>query len=267
MLGFLYYHYRACAAVGFLALFGASLCWDLHPLFYFFGGLYFVLIHLLASRYSDQATKAYTENCDPEPYLEMGLLGVRRFQKARSARGRDSLANSHIYAATGLAALGRYEEALEHLDAIDRSALSPYSRFIYWHDRFSIFLRLDQPPAELARLLDLAQDSLKDAKFPSSLRNMAEQSLKYDRFLLHIREEGPSWVAAVQLRQGLSLATTELERVHGHYTLSDLLLALGDTSTAREHLNYVIAHGNKLYARTQAQELLDKLNAEEAPSL
>lgn len=266
MLGFLYYHYRACAAVGFLVFFGASLCWDLHPLVYFFWGIYFVLIYFLASRYSDQVTKAYTENCDPEPYLEMGLQGVRRFQKTHSARGRASLADARLYAASALSALGRYEEALEQLDAMDRSALSPYSRFIYWHDRFSILLRLGQPPAELARLLALAQDSLKDAKFPSNQQHMAESGLEYDRLLLRIQQEGPSWAAAVQLRQGLSLITTELERVHGHYTLATILLALDDPSSARIHLDYVISHGNKLYARTQAQELLDKLNAEGAPS-
>ena len=267
MLGFLYYHYRACAAVGFFTLFGASLCWDLHPLIYFFWGIYFVLIYSLASRYSDQVTKAYTENCDPEPYLEMGLWGVRRFQKARSTRGRTALTNSRLYASSALGGLGRYEEALEQLDAVDRSALSPYSRFIYWHDRFSVLLRLGQPPTELTRLLALAQDGLTDAKFPSSQRHTAEWSLEYDRFLLHAREEGPSWTDLVRLRQGLSLVTTELERVHGHFILATSLLDLGDASAAREHLNYVVAHGNKLYVRTRAQELLDKLNAEEASSL
>ena len=32
----------------------------------------------------------------------------------------------------------------------------------------------------------------------------------------------------------------------------------------QEHLDYVIAHGNKLYVRTQAMELLDKLEPKEA---
>lgn len=267
MLGFLYYHYRACAAVGFLTLFGASLCWDLHPLVYFFWGIYFVLIYSLASRYSDQVTKAYTENCDPEPYLEMGLWGVRRFQKARSTRGRTALTNSHLYASSALAALGRYEEALEHLDGLDRSALSSYSRFVYWHNRFATLLHLGQPPAELARLLILLQDSLEDSKLPVSQRRTAEQTLSQNHILLSIRKNGPSREIVVQLERQLSSVTTELERVHCHFHLATTLLALGDTSAAREHLNYVIAHGNKLYVRTRAQELLDKLNAEGASSL
>lgn len=267
MLWFLYYHYRACAAVGFLTLFGASLCWDLHPLVYFFWGIYFVLIYFLASRYSDQVTKAYTENCDPEPYLEMGLWGVRRFQKARSARGRTALINSRLYAASALSALGRYEEALEQLDAIDRSALSPNSQFVYWHNRFSILLYLNAPAAELARLLELAQDGLKGAKLASSQQLATEQGMEYDRLLLRLREEGPSREAATLLERTLSAPISEYQRVICHFRLASILLDLGDAPAAREHLNYVVAHGNKLYVRTRAQELLDKLNAEEAPSL
>ena len=74
----------------------------------------------------------------------------------------------------------------------------------------------------------------------------------------------PSREAVAQLELHLSAVTTELHRVHCHFHLSTALLALGDAPAAREHLDYVIAHGNKLYVRTQAMELLDKLEPKEA---
>ena len=261
MLRFIYHHYGACMAAGFLILCSLSLYYNLNPFVYSFLALaIFSFLYFSASRYVRRVTNAYTEDCDPEPYLEHGLWGIRRFQKARSSRRRASLVNSHLHVVAALCALGRYGEALDHLDLLDRSALPPYSRIVYWYDRFSVFLHLDQPPAELARLLSLAQDSLDSAKFPPSQQRTAERAIEYARLLLLIREEGPSRDAVSRLERHLSSVATEQERVHCHFHLATTLLALDDKPAAREHLDYVIAHGNKLYARTQALELLSPLS-------
>lgn len=100
---------------------------------------------------------------------------------------------------------------------------------------------------------------------PSQKRTV-EQALIYDHILLSIREKGPSREAVARLEEHLASVTTEQERVHCHFQLATTLLGLGDRPAAREHLNYVITHGNKLYVRTQALELLDKLDREEGLS-
>lgn len=268
MLRFIWYHYTLWIIGGYVATVVIAICSPLSftrlvPLLL----LYVTLIYALASLYNFRVTGAYLTKCDPEPYLERGLWGIRRFRKARTARKRDSLANSHIYAATGLSALGRYEEALEHLDAIDRSALSIQGRATYWQNRFAIVLPLGARPEELDRLLDLAQEALDKSMAPARQRQLFERAIQYDRLLVSIQREGPSREAMAQVEAHLFSVKLEAERVFCHFRLANMAMALGDTSAARVHLDYVIAHGNKLYVRTQAQELLDKLNTEEAPSL
>jgi FimV-like protein len=44
--------------------------------------------------------------------------------------------------------------------------------------------------------------------------------------------------------------------------LGENYLALGEKDLARKNLQFVIEHGNKLYAVTEAKELLAKLDSE-----
>lgn len=266
MLRFIHHHYGTCVALVSLVWFGCYFVFDfgLAALALLDCGC-LALLFVLASLYLRRVTRTYSEACDPEPYLELGLWGIRRFQNARSARRKRALEAYRLSAVSALSALGRYEEALRYLDAVDPSGLLPSPRIVYWHDRFSTLLHLDRPLEELAGLLGTARNCLDSAhKLPSSQKRTAEQVLFYDRILLSIRENGPSREAVAQLEQHLSAVTTELNRVHCHFHLSTSLLALGDAPAARAHLNYVIAHGNKLYVRTQAMELLDKLEPKEA---
>ena len=266
MLRFIHRHYRSCVVLVSLVWFGCYFAFDLGlaALALLDCGC-LALLFVLASLYLRRVTRTYSEACDPEPYLELGLWGVRRFQNARTARGKRALETYRLCAVSALSALGRYEEALGYLDAVDPSSLPLSSCVVYWHDRFSTLLHLDRPPEELAGLLGTARNCLDSAhKLPSSQKRTAEQVLFYDRILLSIRENGPSREAVAQLEQHLSAVTTELNRVHCHFHLSTSLLALGDAPAAQEQLDYVIAHGNKLYVRTQAMELLDKLEPKEA---
>lgn len=267
MLRFIWYHHTLCIIGGYVAMVAVAICSPLSftqlvPLLL----LYVALIYALAFLYKFRVTGAYLTKCDPEPYLEQGLWGIRRFRRARTARERVSLANSHICAAAGLFALGRYEEALSHLDALDPSALPPYAYAVYWLNRFNTLLYLNQGSEELDRLLTLAEASQNTSRLSKRQRTIIEQNLQYDRTLLQIQTDGPTDEAVSQLMQHLFAMTGEYQRVPCHFRLANMALALGDTSAARVHLNYVIAHGNKFYVRTQAQELLDKLNAEVPPS-
>lgn len=266
MLRFIHRHYRSCVVLVSLFWFGCYFAFDLGlaALALLDCGC-LALLFVLASLYLRRVTRTYSEACDPEPYLELGLWGVRRFQNARTARGKRALETYRLCAVSALSALGRYEEALGYLDAVDPSRLPLSSCVVYWHDRFSTLLHLDRPPEELAGLLRTARSCLDSAhKLPPSQKRTAELALSYDRILLSLRENGPSREAVAQLEQHLSAVTTELHRVHCHFHLSTSLLALGDAPAAQEHLDYVIAHGNKLYVRTQAMELLDKLEPKEA---
>ena len=53
-----------------------------------------------------------------------------------------------------------------------------------------------------------------------------------------------------------------LGEVDLHMQLAQNYLALGEKDLARENLQFVIEKGNKLYAVTEAKELLAKLDAE-----
>lgn len=264
MLRFIWYHYALWIVGGYavtvaLAFFSPlSFRHLLPPLL-----LYVALIYALASFYNLRVTAAYLNHCDPEPYLEWGLWGIRRFRRARTARERACLANSHIYANIGLGALGRYREALEHLDAIDRSALSSQSQAAYWQNRFAILLFLGEQPEELERLLDLAQGALDKSTAPARQRRLFERAIQYDRLLVAIQRDGPSQETMAQVEAHLFSAKQDAERVSCHFRLANMALTLGDIPAARVHLDYVITHGNKFYIRTQALEMLDKLNSEE----
>lgn len=267
MLRFIHYHDRGCVLLISLFWLGCYFVFDLNTVtFALFDFACLVLLHFLVSLYPRRVIRAYIEGCDPEPYLELGFWGIQRFQKARFSYGKRALESYRLHAVAALFSLGRYEEALEQLDTVDHSVLPSYGCFVYWHDRFSTLLHLGRPPEELVRLLALAQDCSDSAhKLPPSQKRTAEQVLFYDQILLSILENGPSQEAVAQLKQHLSSVTTGQERVHCHFRLATTLLDLGDRPAAREHLNYVIAHGNKLYVRTQARELLAKLDREEDP--
>lgn len=211
-------------------------------------------------RFLRSIERSYSEDCDPEPYLEACLAYIRCYRNTHRASTRAALWNSYLSASAALSALGRYREAKEYLDAIDTSNLSAYTQFCYQHNRFIISHRLGYTNwAVYTEYLDLAESVLEKGVIPQRLREEASDRLLYDRLLLRFWQEGTGEDTERRLSELLSRAKSEVDRVSFRWTLAQCALSRGDYAAARAHLEYVVAHGNKLYARTEAEELLRTL--------
>lgn len=268
MFRFFYRYYRRCTLVGILLLVGASIYFNLTIAEFFFGTLLLIWLPVwFVSLYGSRCVRAYTEGCDPEPLLDLALWDVRRYEKARFSRGKAARENSYFNAVIALSGLGRHKEALHYLDVIDRSALSPKLCATYWLDRFSVLLHLGEKTEELERLLSLAQDGMERARPALARYSTTQRALQYAQVLLLVRKEGPTYESTARLEGCLAAATMEYERVSIHLALARSKLALGDQPAAEAHLNYVLSHGNKLYARVQAEEILADLKRKNRPIL
>ena len=74
MLRFIHRHYRSCVVLVSLVWFGCYFAFDLGlaALALLDCGC-LALLFVLASLYLRRVTRTYSEACDPEPYLELGL--------------------------------------------------------------------------------------------------------------------------------------------------------------------------------------------------
>lgn len=217
------------------------------------------LLQFFCNLFTIWLERAYLADCDPEPHLEAYLAYIRCHRRARLASAKASLWNAHLSASSALVSLGRFREAKEYLDAIDTSNLAPYSQVVYQHNRFVISHRLGYANwAVFSEYLSLAESILEKIRSKSQ-REMASEGLLYDRLMLRFWQEGTSEEIEAQFSRLLSQAKTEVHCIGYRLTLAQCALSRGDYAAARAHLEYVVAHGNKLYARTEAEELLRTL--------
>lgn len=268
MFRFFYRYYQRCAFVGILLLIGASLCFNWTITAFCSGFFLLIVIPVcFASVYGNHCVRVYIDSCDPEPLLDLALWNIRRYQKAKFPYGKAARRNAYFNAVAALSDLGRYREAIGYLDTIDRASFSPDDRVLYWLDRFIVLLSLGETPEELERLLSLAEESMKDGKAARARQGTLQRVFQHAKILLLIQKEGPTQESTLQLEQCLTAATTEKERVGIHLSLGRSKLELGERETALEHLNYVIDHGNKLYARVRAEEMLASLEKNDSPTV
>lgn len=215
------------------------------------GALTFIF---LSHRRTLRALNALNQDCDPEPLLAWTEEELAYWGKHPRLR-QNALAIYRMDQAAALSALGHTSQALEIQQSLDPKGMTPLSRVFYYTNLASFYVDLEQLP-------------------------QAEEALTQAQLLLRL--DPPSRKQAAQLRDchlhsqlELSLLRGEtqgveepllalLERTQGEYaklcqlhTLARLLLLEGRLPEAREHLEYIVAHGNKLHVRLQAQELLD----------
>lgn len=260
MLRFIWRHYLAIyflSVIGILLL-GLS---DLvsfsiyYPLLFLFFGLY-VFFHVWSFKMTWQA---YSMRCDPELYLELALARIYRYRRGRTAAQKNALGGARLDAASTLSALGRYQEALEQLKAVNIRDLSPWFCITYFHNYFVTYHHFGRTEPQL---LALAKEAFEKAELSRLQRERAAEVLFHDQLMLKVWQEGTSEIIEAQFSEHLSQAKTEVDRVSLHMSLAQCALDRNDRTVAREHLEYVVAHGNKLYARTKAEELLRTLPGE-----
>lgn len=214
--------------------------------------LFYAFLVLFANyRLRGQALRCLNDHCDPEPLLELSLEELQKRPAPQVL--------SHINAGVSLYALGRFQEALEHLDpGILPKSPDSYVAALIWLDRSAVMYDLKEAE-EMAHCLSLAEKLLSSPQVPRSQRSAMTSILHQNRLAYRLLTEEYSPDVESGFQELLSQAKTKFQRVSCHSALAGCALARGDKTAAREHLEYVAAHGNKLYARTQALELLGSL--------
>lgn len=207
-------------------------------------------------RVSSQAFQSLNRDCDPEPLLDHTENILRQ---AKGKHWRATATQAQINRAAALVSLGRSREALEALDPdlAEKGTIAA----VLWLNRAAVFCDLEQA-GEMVLCLDRVQALLdRDPSIKpnqqEALRSVLQQNRLDHRFLV----DGPSPALEAEYEGRLSQTSIERLRVDLRFTLARCALARGDRAAAREHLDYVLAHGNKLHVRTRAQELLKTIPA------
>ncbi len=192
-----------------------------------------------------RAVRAMGEGCDPEPLLALATKTLRRYEGNQNPRHRNLLFSAHINAATALYNLGRFEEALAHLD---RPGLEGYplpSQAVCLLNRAAVYCDMERPDA-MEDALTRAEGLIRTPSFPQNQRQA---------FASICHSELEAAYQSLLLQSG-----GESQRVGIRLQLAKCALARGDSTAAREHLEYIKAHGNKLFTRQRAEALLSTMD-------
>jgi len=197
------------------------------------------------------AIRVLNEQCDPYPLLQESK---RQLASAKTGMLKQQLLINY-YAAK--VSLGEYQAVYEGLSAIHVDkypGFSPSAKFVYYNNLSSVCddLKLtDQAEIWYQKSLQLYQD-LKSSKQKEQLRESMEEA----KIQSLIRKQ--EYIQALQLLNTFS-ASTLYKKVHASFSASQIYLAQGMPEKAREHLQYVITHGNKLHVVTLAKELYQSI--------
>lgn len=223
---------------------------------------------------SRSAVHALEELCDPFPLADFAYESIERERKGRSI-ARSERMTAHLYMSTALASIGRYEDALLELDAIaplpdgghtanpTQPGRREGSRQIVWAlNRASVLGALDLAK-DMANALDQAQELLDTTPLKPDRAATYAHVLHGYRLAYRLLTEGPGPEVEGEYEALLAQAQNESQRVNFHVSLGKCALARGDKAAARTHLEYAAAHGNKLYLRCVAEDLLPECAAYE----
>ena len=201
--------------------------------------------NLFARAMLTQALRTLDETCDPEPMLEVSRAIVK--QNPNSCGNR-------VYEAWALSLLGREEEALE---AANQAEKRPRR---LWKNPLLLLIWSSTLPEEDPRR----------EKAEEALETMAQRGPKKQRALLRLaldvrKRDSQVAQAPEELESALITAVEQAnctrEQVSAHLALGLYYCQQGRLAQAREHLSFVVAHGNKLKVKIEAERLLCRLPA------
>lgn len=208
-------------------------------------------------RRNRRAAAALNNDCDPTPLLDWADTELAYWSCHRARKSYLNLCAMNR--AVALHALGRDQEAQaaapEQKDLSDKGVVKP----VYFLNMAIIQLALDHPlvATQYARQAEkaLAERRLNKAltqQYAFSLENIQCTLLLADRKTAGLEERFQSL---------LDRASTEYQRTALHYDLAELAIREGRPADARPHLEYVIAHGNKLGLVDEAKTTLKALES------
>ncbi len=197
-----------------------------------------------------------SEQCDPDAYIEKTQKLLDKAHK------RGNIAHTLVFRLNlnaGFGAAGRLEEALAvmpdpTLFKNDRNGR--FGRVIFHHNNFVTLLNLgnmEQATLALAHLLDSLNALKRDKHY-----KMALHLSQFDIVRLEMAN-GQFGNAENTFRNMFDSAKSNIERVSAMLRLGETCQHYGRNEEAREAFEYVIAHGNKLYAVTLAKQHLSSM--------
>ncbi len=207
----------------------------------------------IALRRIKEVGNLLSQQCDPDAYIEKTQ---RLLDKATKGGHTANTLMFRLNLSAGLSAEGRFEEALAATpDTVlfknDRNGR--LGRFTVNHNTYVAFLSLgnmEQAALALERLHD-SLNALKDNKLYKMVQHLSQlDSIRFEMVNGHFENAENAY------RNTFDKAKSNIERVSAMLRLGETYQHYGRNEEAREAFEYVIAHGNKLYAVTLAKQLL-----------
>jgi hypothetical protein len=198
------------------------------------------------------------EQCDPDAYL---LKTRKLLDRAIRWGTTDDVLLWRLNVAAGLIAAGRYHEALYTLPdhrLFRDNRRGKLQQAICHHNGFAVFLGLGMTDAarQALTMMHGAAGGLKPGKAQARLSHLYR--LYYARYTM---AQGDFDGAEAVFREAIDKAESNYARVSTTLELGRVYAHFGRTDEARQAFEYVISHGNKLYAVAQAREELAALGA------
>lgn len=191
-------------------------------------------------------------NCDPYPILEETQ---RQLAVVSDSPHRQLL---EVDLAVALRETGEYEQALEILENINIDKFpgtTPFARYIYYHNLCDLNYLLARN--EEARIWSRKMRQIYGDLPPVKAKNQLSATHELmEAEILHYEGDPDGAlrkVAWIQLSYPCMVISAAMLAARCH-------IALEEQDKAREKLNYVAEHGNKLHIVQKARELLETLN-------
>lgn len=193
------------------------------------------------------------QQCDPHPFLEETTR-----QLSRRFHGPQQQLNE-INHATALRMVGENHKVAEILESIniDRfPGTTPYIKFVYYNNLSDVLFALDRAAEGLiwhkkALMIfrDLPENKIKQQYTPTCELSQAEGLYHQKEYTLALQKA--AWIKCETTRTLLDAALLAA-KCH---------IKLEEPEKAREKLQYVISHGNRLHIVQEATVLLETLSA------